>query len=403
MELTPTNDVEPTVGTPTLNRRRMLRFGIAATTGSGAALLLAAQADAATQLSTAGLPALSTAAPMETSILPIDLSTKYVSTELDLDDTFQTLRRRLDLKDSFSSKGSMINIDHRANGTGNVVSPGQTYGIDIHNLPGARSALVIHQYSSQDRALTIDNTGSAPSIEINNTKNDVINPGSDGTGDFLTLRDHGIMALRIDKDLVFRMGANKVATFVHTSAKALSVQTSSIFNGETMDVTKAGKGPGTALKVNNSGTGIGLHISETGGGRGLQIDANYVANSGHYGALVQGYDYGLSASTLGDNGATLSLTKSGLGPGTVQQIVNKGTGNSFEARDAKGQRFTITASGFISVVQGQNVNLIAGVGSPEGVRSAPVGSIYLRSDGGPSASFYVKETGDTTRTGWVAK
>lgn len=42
------------------------------------------------------------------------------------------------------------------------------------------------------------------------------------------------------------------------------------------------------------------------------------------------------------------------------------------------------------------------VGSPEGVVTAPVGSIYLRSDGGASTTLYVKQSG-TGNTGWVAK
>lgn len=43
-----------------------------------------------------------------------------------------------------------------------------------------------------------------------------------------------------------------------------------------------------------------------------------------------------------------------------------------------------------------------GTGSPESVVTAPVGSIYLRTDGGSGTSFYVKESG-TGNTGWVAK
>lgn len=43
-----------------------------------------------------------------------------------------------------------------------------------------------------------------------------------------------------------------------------------------------------------------------------------------------------------------------------------------------------------------------GAGSPEGVVVAPVGSLYLRSNGGTNTTFYVKETG-TGNTGWVAK
>lgn len=44
----------------------------------------------------------------------------------------------------------------------------------------------------------------------------------------------------------------------------------------------------------------------------------------------------------------------------------------------------------------------SGDGSPEGVLTAPVGSMYLRRDGGASTSMYVKESG-TGNTGWVAK
>lgn len=46
--------------------------------------------------------------------------------------------------------------------------------------------------------------------------------------------------------------------------------------------------------------------------------------------------------------------------------------------------------------------LFFGTGSPEGARSAPVGSIFLRTDGGTSTVLYVKESG-TGNTGWVAK
>lgn len=45
---------------------------------------------------------------------------------------------------------------------------------------------------------------------------------------------------------------------------------------------------------------------------------------------------------------------------------------------------------------------MAGAGSPEGAITAPVGSLYSRSDGGAGTSLYVKESG-TGSTGWVAK
>jgi hypothetical protein len=46
------------------------------------------------------------------------------------------------------------------------------------------------------------------------------------------------------------------------------------------------------------------------------------------------------------------------------------------------------------------VRIQCGTGTPEGNVAAPVGSIYLRSDGGAASSAYVKESG-TGATGWV--
>lgn len=43
-----------------------------------------------------------------------------------------------------------------------------------------------------------------------------------------------------------------------------------------------------------------------------------------------------------------------------------------------------------------------GEGTPEANVVAPIGSIYLRTDGGASTTLYVKESG-TGDTGWVAK
>lgn len=46
--------------------------------------------------------------------------------------------------------------------------------------------------------------------------------------------------------------------------------------------------------------------------------------------------------------------------------------------------------------------IVSGAGAPEGVVTAPIGSIYLRSDGGAGTAYYVKESG-TGSAGWVAK
>lgn len=46
--------------------------------------------------------------------------------------------------------------------------------------------------------------------------------------------------------------------------------------------------------------------------------------------------------------------------------------------------------------------VLTGTGTPEGAVAAPVGSQFMREDGGAGTSLYVKESG-TGNTGWVAK
>jgi len=44
-----------------------------------------------------------------------------------------------------------------------------------------------------------------------------------------------------------------------------------------------------------------------------------------------------------------------------------------------------------------------GSGSPEGVVTANIGSFYFRTDGGINTTFYIKESGNGTNTGWNSK
>lgn len=62
----------------------------------------------------------------------------------------------------------------------------------------------------------------------------------------------------------------------------------------------------------------------------------------------------------------------------------------------------IVESGLIMLNSGQTVGVRRGTGTPEGVVTAGIGSLFLRTDGGTSTTLYVKESG-TGNTGWVAK
>lgn len=60
------------------------------------------------------------------------------------------------------------------------------------------------------------------------------------------------------------------------------------------------------------------------------------------------------------------------------------------------------AGGYIQTGETGSTRWYQGTGSPEGVVTASVGSLYSNTTGGAGTSFYVKETG-TGNTGWAAK
>ena len=65
--------------------------------------------------------------------------------------------------------------------------------------------------------------------------------------------------------------------------------------------------------------------------------------------------------------------------------------------DAKTQRALDVVSGAVQELQGRALPpIIQGEGAP--TLEAAVGTLYVRSDGGPNTTLYVRES-----TGWVAK
>jgi hypothetical protein len=56
----------------------------------------------------------------------------------------------------------------------------------------------------------------------------------------------------------------------------------------------------------------------------------------------------------------------------------------------------------VNAASGNSPTLRSGAGTPEGVVTAPVGSLYMRNDGAAGTCLYVKESG-TGNSGWIAK
>lgn len=79
---------------------------------------------------------------------------------------------------------------------------------------------------------------------------------------------------------------------------------------------------------------------------------------------------------------------------------------SFMTRNATGTNATAYLNAIGQIIGedsgGNTLGIYFGSGSPEGSKTANVGSLYLRTDGSTSTTLYIKETG-TGNTGWVAK
>jgi len=57
------------------------------------------------------------------------------------------------------------------------------------------------------------------------------------------------------------------------------------------------------------------------------------------------------------------------------------------------------SSSVTGILMASGAKILSGSGSPEGVYTAPVGSMFLRTDGGAGTTIYAKESG-TGNTGW---
>ena len=101
--------------------------------------------------------------------------------------------------------------------------------------------------------------------------------------------------------------------------------------------------------------------------------------------------------------------------GTADQVVSGGTIADFAIDATSGNlvlstaqttRATISSTGATFAgavsVSGTAATWTSGTSSPESVKTAPVGSLYTRTDGGASTTLYVKESG-AGNTGWIAK
>lgn len=116
-------------------------------------------------------------------------------------------------------------------------------------------------------------------------------------------------------------------------------------------------------------------------------------------SAISGYSITLNGSAPISIGGSSSQPNISINPGAANQVLRtnaSGTGVEFSNN--------IDLPGTLSVQGGFSIGattITTGTGSPEGSVAAPVGSLYLRTDGTPNNTLYVKESG-SGNSGWGA-
>lgn len=139
------------------------------------------------------------------------------------------------------------------------------------------------------------------------------------------------------------------------------------------------------------GAGINDVLLLSGGGTSPQYVQHSTSGGNYYYGVSNSAGAGLLSGAGAYSFAILSESARNLALGTnntLRLLIDGTTGAA-------------TFAGSVSV-SGTTATWTSGTGSPESVKTAPVGSLYTRTDGGASTTLYVKESG-SGNTGWVAK
>ena len=147
----------------------------------------------------------------------------------------------------------------------------------------------------------------------------------------------------------------------------------------------------------NIAIGVNAGRNITGSGNTSTGRDSLVASTGSNNTAI-GFNAGSTATTGSNNG----FFGNGAAPSSVGVSNEYTYGNSsVTSHRFTGGNLTVVTSGKGILLPG-GITWTSGAGSPESVVTAPVGSLYSRSDGGLLSSLYVKESG-SGNTGWAAK
>lgn len=168
-----------------------------------------------------------------------------------------------------------------------------------------------------------------------------------------------------------------------------------------------------------SGTGTGGGWNAAAGAGGSTGPGGGAVLSGGLGGATSGAGGSVmvrgGVPTDGDGGAATLIAGPGAGTNrsggaalvTAGNATGTGTGGAVAITAGTSPSGTPGPITLVHTTEGVRLGsasgpkVISGTGSPEGTVTAPVGSLYHRTDGGTGTSLYIKESG-AGNTGWVA-
>jgi len=163
---------------------------------------------------------------------------------------------------------------------------------------------------------------------------------------------------------------------------------------------------GVVVTYSDNAFGRGATFRNTNAGNSAISGVSVLSSGGDTKGVLEYYSSGYANPALADTtvigsfgSAKVQITASVDGSSTPDIVFQSGANPV--ALTIAGSTNSATFAGPIRN-GGANIVWATGTGSPEGVVSGLVGSIYSRTDGGAGTSLYVKESG-TGNTGWVSK
>lgn len=128
----------------------------------------------------------------------------------------------------------------------------------------------------------------------------------------------------------------------------------------------------------------------------------YVGGSNNPGVFAKVVESTKNVYFIGSGSSTAGQTLY-LGAEAIEDILSIAYSGATAGVGVKYNNLRIvTADKSIEFAGNGSVIWRCGAGTPEAAVTAPVGSLYTRTDGGANTTLYVKESG-TGNTGWVAK